>query len=810
MSKPFTVYLIHHSHTDIGYTDYQEKIEMHHVFYIREVVDILNAAHTTKPEWLGFKWNCESYWCVERFLAMADERYRADFIRYVKSGEIGLSGSYLNLTELVDAATLSETMAKSRREMERYGISMRSALTCDINGYSWGFADALYENGVTRLLSAIHTHHGYYPLGLRQTPFWWVSPKGNRILAWVGEHYHLGNELGIARQPAFEYNIKDGLDSSEPDPFRRAERRIKAYRDSLLSTGYSFDFAPVNISGMMTDNGFPNVTIEGFCREYNALHGDEITLRMATLDEFFDAVEASGVEIPSYSGDWTDWWADGIGSTPDVVQHAREAGRKLDALRALDPEGKDAGVRLMDEARYNLIFYTEHTWGFCSSVSQPWDPQVNGLDKRKALFACRANELASRALNNYTFAHGETAPSLLSDFYLTVVNPHARRVTDTAKFALEKLFGHHRFKVADAETGEEIPYQIGSYARGPMLVIQVTLDAGETRKYRLVEVPEGPVGSAERRATRGQEGITDLRFVFDDGLALRGYTVSPYRIETPYFRIRLDEKQGIASIYDKTKDAELVRSDAKYAPFTPIYEVTPAGHPERECEVRRAMGRNRKSPATKRFAGEVSGIRVTEQGPLSARVEIDYRLEGCEFCSLILTAYHLMPRLDADLRMHKKSVWDPENVYVALPFTAGEGEQFWIEKTGAVLRPRIDQLPGSCTDFYALQGGMAFCGTSGSVVIATPDAPLISMGPLEAHEIVLAGEAGADNIDEVYGWVMNNFWETNFKVSLGGFHQFRYSLVSTAEKEPADAVQTARETAGAFVSWCSFTADRED
>ena len=173
MSKPFTVYLIHHSHTDIGYTDYQEKIEMHHVFYIREVVDILNAAHATKPEWLGFKWNCESYWCVERFLAMADERYRADFIRYVKSGEIGLSGNYLNMTELVDAATLSETMAKSRREMERYGISMRSALTCDINGYSWGFADALYENGVTRLLSAIHTHHGYYPLGLRQTPFWW-------------------------------------------------------------------------------------------------------------------------------------------------------------------------------------------------------------------------------------------------------------------------------------------------------------------------------------------------------------------------------------------------------------------------------------------------------------------------------------------------------------------------------------------------------------------------------------------------------------------------------------------------------------
>ena len=62
MSKPFTVYLIHHSHTDIGYTDYQGKIEMHHVFYIREVVDILNAAHTTGTAKATGAWNAFSPW----------------------------------------------------------------------------------------------------------------------------------------------------------------------------------------------------------------------------------------------------------------------------------------------------------------------------------------------------------------------------------------------------------------------------------------------------------------------------------------------------------------------------------------------------------------------------------------------------------------------------------------------------------------------------------------------------------------------------------------------------------------------------
>jgi hypothetical protein len=27
-----------------------------------------------------------------------------------------------------------------------------------------------------------------------------------------------------------------------------------------------------------------------------------------------------------------------------------------------------------------------------------------------------------------------------------------------------------------------------------------------------------------------------------------------------------------------------------------------------------------------------------------------------------------------------------------------------------------------------------------------------------------------------YGWLMTNFWETNFDASLGGFHEFRYRV----------------------------------
>ncbi len=766
--KKMTIYVIHHSHTDVGYTDTQEKMKAHHIGFIREILELVKK----EPR---FKWNCESYWCVQQFFAEADEEEKKAFVSVVKSGNIGLSGNYLNLTDLASERVLNETMDACVEELSRYGLAYRYALTADINGYGWGFSEALYSHGVRGLMSCIHTHHGYHPLFRKQTPFYWVTPQGNRLLVWNGEHYLFGNELGIAQASEFEYTLQDGLTFAGLTPYEKACARIQAFIDTDLAQGYEYDFIPVSVSGNMTDNSPASLKVLEFIDRYNAEHS-EIELKLATLDEFFARAEKLG-NLPEYVGDWTDWWADGIGSTPADTMHYRAASRIYDMARKLDPDAKIGGAENYRSALYNLMFYSEHTWGYSSSITEPYHPQVNNLDQWKRLFALKANESATIAKEKIQRHYGETAISLHRELKFRAVNPHDYPVREMLVQDLEHFYGHENFDVIDEETGKSVPFQIGKYSRGPEMCIFTELAPKEVRTFCLKESEKPKVRSAGLCARAGIEGVADLNHILSQE---KNDYVFFDAVENEYFRIEMRRPFGVTRIYDKKNKKELLR-EGEYA-FRPVYEVTQRALTEDYLFVRRNMGRNRKAVRTERDFGELVDIKVLENGTLYARVELSYRLNGTQECSVILTAHKLMPRITVDFRLHKNSVWEPENLYLALPF-ARKDSKVYMDKAGAVFRPRVDQLPGTCVDFYAVQNGAAVVNEKNAVILASQDAPLLSMGTLEAHPIKLMGE-GSPNADELYSWVMNNFWETNFKASLGGFYQFRYTLQLTEEKEP--------------------------
>lgn len=85
MAKKFTMYLISHSHTDIGYTDRQEKIERYHVDFIKQVINMNKEIEAgSHPNWEGFRWTCENYWQVENFLKSATSDEKTEFYRLIQ------------------------------------------------------------------------------------------------------------------------------------------------------------------------------------------------------------------------------------------------------------------------------------------------------------------------------------------------------------------------------------------------------------------------------------------------------------------------------------------------------------------------------------------------------------------------------------------------------------------------------------------------------------------------------------------------------------------------------------------------------
>lgn len=79
-------------------------------------------------------------------------------------------------------------------------------------------------------------------------------------------------------------------------------------------------------------------------------------------------------------------------------------------------------------------------------------------------------------------------------------------------------------------------------------------------------------------------------------------------------------------------------------------------------------------------------------------------------------------------------------------------------------------------EYYITDQGLLYQGEKESILINTLDTPLIYMGELKHHEIVLCDNKEEYNHRPVYIWIMNNTWETNFKMDLSGFGEFTYSL----------------------------------
>lgn len=302
------VYLIHHSHTDVGYTDLQEQVIYNQAHNIKRAVQLISDGKKNSTPEKDLKWNCETWYCVEQFLKMASKDEKESFWDLVRTGSIGLSATYLNSNDLTDCRYLSKKIAEMKECCQNNGVSLETAMNADINGISLGARDAFIDNGIHFLYTNIHTHHGMYPLYQNQQPYFWENNAGERLLVWSGEHYNLGNALGIVYNKNRNFMTESYFGKKEVcTPLENLYTNLTNTVCEYEENGYAYPFLISSVSGVFSDNAPINPQIAYTIEEFNRCYGNEVKIHMATLTEIYELIRPYVQDIPVYRGAMNDW-----------------------------------------------------------------------------------------------------------------------------------------------------------------------------------------------------------------------------------------------------------------------------------------------------------------------------------------------------------------------------------------------------------------------------------------------------------------------------------------------------------------------
>lgn len=132
--------------------------------------------------------------------------------------------------------------------------------------------------------------------------------------------------------------------------------------------------------------------------------------------------------------------------------------------------------------------------------------------------------------------------------------------------------------------------------------------------------------------------------------------------------------------------------------------------------------------------------------------ELIFRLEGTYHCSVILKLYRALPRLEFTLRMAKTLSEDIESVYLPLVFEASGYPALYSQRRRSYAVPALISCRVQNMEYYIADEGILYQGEQESVLINTQDTPLIYMGQLEHHPIVLCDSRQENNGRPVYSW----------------------------------------------------------
>ena len=99
MNKIRKILICNHSHTDIGFTDYQDACFRQHAEFVEQALDLIEKTDNF-PEEAKYKWTVETTGPFIEYLKNAKSSQIDRFIKWYKKGRIDVAGMQYNFTPL--------------------------------------------------------------------------------------------------------------------------------------------------------------------------------------------------------------------------------------------------------------------------------------------------------------------------------------------------------------------------------------------------------------------------------------------------------------------------------------------------------------------------------------------------------------------------------------------------------------------------------------------------------------------------------------------------------------------------------------
>ncbi|MCY0878428.1 MAG: hypothetical protein OWU84_05780 [Firmicutes bacterium] len=738
------VWIYHHSHLDVGYTEHPSLVWAHQADYLREAM-ALAEKYQDGPEGERFKWVAESSAVVERFLDTASKDEVDRFLRLSQQGLVETTALFCNMTPLFTPPELYRSLRTMERLRAQYGLPITTAINHDVNGVPWMLPDLLAAHGISFFLMGINADSARPPLP-RPRAFLWEGYGGAQVTTYNGEHYGFAQYVGIPRPVAWRASTRNLRDS---------HRLLSEYVAKLEREGYPHAVLVLSVTNTVTwDNDGPNEELVHFVRAWNA-EGLQPRLRIVTLRDIADYFQSQRPELPVLRGDWTDWWSHGIASTARETALKQWAERVWEAatlLRALvprlTPEDAQEFSALEPHVIRQLLLYDEHTWGSAESISAPDAVHSLGQWHAKAHYAYEAAAQAQRLwqLAVRTLAQTAVGP----DVGLLLANPLPHPVK--TRVLLPKLRGPDDFGGA---------WPLHELARDLEMANPVSplYVAGSPVDYGLVEIPAGGYRTLALEPPPRQSRVRLDRWTMQN--AWWDLRIHPQRGAIVELRSRSDGYQWCDSEsplgLGEYLAHELVQPQGRayLQPGTPAHDIRP-DLDIREARVQRVI--------------DYQAIPGPRLGTLKLRLEAP-PLRSLE---VSYTLYDDEPWIDLTVTVDRDDSRALSSLYFAFPFRFADPVTFHYRQGGAIIQGDEEQLPNSCRDYYAVEDFAALATPDRHALLLTPDAPLVLWGGFTVGAYQSRHAAAQPWL---ISWIMNNYWHTNFKADQSGPVTFQYRLL---------------------------------